>query len=199
MSFLFPGNGIPSENGLVISVLQTQWLMVSINEKQWFSQYTPSADRIKMASFIDVGRMIIMKTLRLFKLLFALTILTSCAQMNPSVIVPKGIASNDHEALVQHYENLAREAKIRLQENKKILDAYEAHPYYYGRQGPDLQSHTSANIRAYEKALRENLRFADLHRKMAMEQRNNQIYKAETRLERDFPIGNEDYSGNKGL
>lgn len=173
--------------------------MVSINEKQWFSQYTHSTDRIKMASFVDVWRVFIMETLKLLKLLFVLTILSSCAQMNPSVIAPKGIASHDHEALVQHYENLAREAKIRLQENKKILEAYEAHPYYYGRQGPDLQSHASANIRAYEKALSENLRFADLHRRMAMEQTNNQINKAEAKLDHDLTIENEAYSGNKGL
>lgn len=67
-----------------------------------------------------------LKLLKLLKLLFVLTILSSCAQMSPSVIAPKGIVSHDHEALVQHYENLAREAKIRLQENKKILEAYEA-------------------------------------------------------------------------
>ena len=140
-----------------------------------------------------------MKALKLLELLFALIILTSCAQMNPLVIAPKGIASHDHEALVQHYENLAAEAKVRLQENKKMLEAYEAHPYHYGRRGPELQSHTAANIRAYEEALREHLRFANLHREMAMKQKNNQINNAEARLDHDLTIEHEDYSGSKRL
>lgn len=173
--------------------------MVSINEKQWFSQYTHSTDRIKMTSFVDVRRIVIMRPIKLLKLFFVLSVLTSCAHMNPSAIALDGIASDDHEALVQHYENLAREAKIKLQENKKVLEAYEARPYYYGRQGLDLQSHTSANIRAYEKLLRENLRYADSHKKMAIKQTNNQVNKAEAKLNHDLIIENEEYSGYKGL
>ena len=80
-----------------------------------------------------------------------------------------------------------------------MLEAYEARPYYYGRQGLDLQSHTSANIRAYEKTVRESLRYVDLHRKMALEQQKNQMNKAETNLDRDFTTENSEYSGNKGL
>ncbi len=142
---------------------------------------------------------IIMKALRFSVLSLAFTILASCAQMGSSVIAPTGIASNDHEALVSHYENLAKEAKIRLQENKKVLEAYEARPYYYGRQGLDLSSHTSANIRAHKKTLRESLKYADLHRKMAMEQQNNQINKAEANLDGDFTTKESGYSGNTGL
>ena len=140
-----------------------------------------------------------MKALKFLIPLLALTVLASCAQMSSSIVAPTGIADNDHEALVRHYENLAMEAKIRLRENKKVLEAYEARPYYYGRQGLDLQSHTSANIRAYEKTVRESLRYVDLHRKMALEQQKNQMNKAETNLDRDFTTENSEYSGNKGL
>lgn len=84
--------------------------MVSINEKQWFPQYTHSFDQIMMTSFVDVWRIAIMKPLKLLKLFFVLSVLTSCAHMNPSAVALDGIASDDHEALVQHYENLAREA-----------------------------------------------------------------------------------------
>ena len=140
-----------------------------------------------------------MKALKFLIPLLALTVLASCAQMSSSIVAPTGIADNDHEALVRHYEDLAMEAKIRLRENKKVLEAYEARPYYYGRQGLDLQSHTSANIRAYEKTVRESLRYVDLHRKMALEQQKNQMNKAETNLDRDFTTENSEYSGNKGL
>ncbi len=140
-----------------------------------------------------------MKALKLLVPLFAFTVLAACAQMSSSVVAPAGIASNDHEALVRHYENLASQAKIRLQENKKVLEAYEARPYYYGRQGLDLQSHTSANIRAHQKTEEESLRYAALHRKMALEQQNNQVNQTEVNQDRDFTTENREYSGNKEL
>lgn len=141
-----------------------------------------------------------MKALKLLILLLALTVLAACAQMSPSVVAPIGVANNDHDALVRHYENLAREAKIRLQENKEILEAYEARPYYYGRQALDLSSHTSANIRAHERTLRESLKYAELHRKMAIEQQNSQINTAEIDPDdRDLTTENSEYSGNKEL
>ena len=140
-----------------------------------------------------------MKALKLLIPLFAFTVLAACAQMSSSVVAPTGIASNDHEALVRHYENLASHAKTRLQENKKILEAYEARSYYYGRQGLDLQSHTSANIRAHQKTLKESLRYADLHRKMALEQRENPVNQTEASRDRDFTTGSGEYSGNKEL
>lgn len=80
-----------------------------------------------------------------------------------------------------------------------MLEAYEARPYYYGRQGLDLQSHTSANIRAYEKFIRENLRYADLHKKMAIKQTNAQVNKAEAKLNHGLIIENKEYSGYKRL
>ncbi|PXW86123.1 hypothetical protein C8R34_11521 [Nitrosomonas sp. Nm84] len=140
-----------------------------------------------------------MKALKLLILLLALTVLAACAQMSP-VTAPIGIVNNDHEALVRHYENLAEEAKIKLQENKEILEAYEARSYYYGRQGLDLPSHASANIRAHEETLSKSLKYVEFHRKMAMEQRNNRINTAEIDPEdRDLTVENDEYSGNTEL
>lgn len=140
-----------------------------------------------------------MKALKLLISLLALTVLAACAQMSP-VTAPIGINNNDHEALVRHYENLAEETKIKLQENKEILRAYEARSYYYGRQGLDLSSHTSANIRAHEETLRKSLEHVELHRKMAMEQRNNRINTAEIDPDdHDLTMENDEYSGNTEL
>ncbi|MBS0422839.1 MAG: hypothetical protein JSR71_00030 [Proteobacteria bacterium] len=158
-----------------------------------------------MTTFIYDWRVPIKKVLKLSSLLLAITVLASCAQMGSSVAKPTEISSNDHNALVKYYEGVAKDAKLRLQENKKILQEYEAHPYYFGRQGLDAQSHAAANIRAYEKAVRESLIFADFHRKMAMEQvgqKGNQTKKVETNQDRDFTSeisGYSEYSGNKGL
>jgi len=119
----------------------------------------------------------IMKTLKLSVGVLTLIILSACAQMNASLIAPTGIADNDHEALVNYYETVANEARSNLQKNKRILEAYEARSYYYGRRGLDLQSHASANIRAHEKTLQESLKFAEIHKRMAAEQHNDPVNK----------------------
>ncbi len=95
-----------------------------------------------------------------------------------SAFAQNAIDNEDHFALASHYENLAKEAEAKLQENKAALEEYEEHSFYYGRQGQDVQSHTTANIREYEKQLSENLNNANLHKKLAMEQQNNVINKA---------------------
>lgn len=147
-------------------------------------------------------RVLINRVLKLSSLLLALSVLSACAQLGTSVAKPTGISSDNHDALVKYYEGVAKDAKLKLQENQKILQEYEAHPYYFGRQGLDAKSHAVANIRAYEKELQESLASADLHRKMAMEQQGNQTKKAESNQDRDFTSkisGYSKYSGNKGL
>ena len=122
-----------------------------------------------------------MKTLKLSTLpaLLVLSLFTS------SVFAVEGIDDSNHAALTKYYENLAKDAEAKLQENKAALDEYEAHPYYYGRQGQDFQSHISANIHEYEEILAESLNNADLHRKVVMEQGNPVINKAKVNLDRD--------------
>ncbi|MBX3628680.1 MAG: hypothetical protein KF908_01980 [Nitrosomonas sp.] len=137
-----------------------------------------------------------MKALQFSVLLPALmlTLLTSCAQLHPPVMSEAGIAHHDHDALVRYYGDLAGEAKVKLQENKKLLEECEVHPYYFGWQGQDLRSHSSANIRRYEKILEESLRHVDLHRRMANEQKNR-INQTDIDLERDFTAADPEYPG----
>lgn len=75
-----------------------------------------------------------MKALKLLTLpaLLVLSLFTS------SAFAVDGIDNSNHIALAKHYENLAKEAEAKLQENKAALKEYEAHPYYYGRQGQDF-------------------------------------------------------------
>ena len=122
-----------------------------------------------------------MKTLKLLTLpaLLAFSLFAS------SAFAVDGIEDSNHAALTKYYENLAKDAKAKLQENKAALDEYEAHPYYYGRQGQDFQSHTSANIHEYEEILAESLNNAELHRKVVMEQGNQVINKAKVNLDTD--------------
>ncbi|MBP9870337.1 MAG: hypothetical protein KBC53_02405 [Nitrosomonas sp.] len=128
--------------------------------------------------------------------LLALALLTSCAQMNPSVIAQADVAHNDHNAMAKYYENQVKEVKIRLQANQKVLEECEAHPYYYGRQGQDVRSHASANIREYQKTLKESLRNAEQHRIMAIEQ-EQQTNKTKARLDHDLTIEPSESSGRE--
>ena len=104
-----------------------------------------------------------------------------------SAFAVDGIDDNDHVTLAKYYEGQANEVKAKLQENKQILEDYEEHSFYYGRQGQDVQSHATANIREYEKLLTENLSNADLHRRIAMEQ-DKVINKAKLNVDGDSAV-----------
>ncbi len=136
--------------------------------------------------------------LKLFLLFLTISSLSACAQLS-SVGEPVGVSKNDHEALAKYYEGLVSEAKVRLQENKEILKEYEEHPYYFGRQGMEVKSHASANIREYEKALLESQINADIHRRIALEMKANIENKAKANQDRDFTSKNPQSPVKKNL
>ena len=57
--------------------------------------------------------------------------------------------------------------KHKVEEKKELLEHYEDKSYLYGRRAQDLQSHTHALIRNYEKAVWTNLQAAASHRQIA--------------------------------
>ena len=73
----------------------------------------------------------------------------------------------DHEMVAAYYDNAAREAQAKLEEQKQLLEQYENKSYLYGRQAQDLQSHADALIRKLEHTVDENVKHAALHRQMA--------------------------------
>ncbi|MBA3756747.1 MAG: hypothetical protein H0X02_11170 [Nitrosomonas sp.] len=111
--------------------------------------------------------------------LFALSLSVSSVFSNEV----EGIDDNDHAALAKYYENHAHEAEEKLHKNEELLKEYEDHPYYYGRQGQDIQSHTLANIHEYEKVIEEDLHHADDHKKVMIEE-NNPVGKVSASQER---------------
>ncbi len=125
-----------------------------------------------------------MQTSKSFPAIF----LAAISFLTTPAIAVDGINDNDHAALAQYYENLADETKAKLQQNKALLEQYEMHPYYFGRQGQDIKSHSSANIREYEKILRQYLKQADLHKKMAVDQENSVINKAKNSVNPDATV-----------
>lgn len=96
----------------------------------------------------------------------------------------EGIDDNDHAALIKYYENHAHEEEEKLHENEELLKEYEEHPYYFGRHGQDIRSHSLANIHEHEKTIEEDLHHAEDHKKI-MIQEGNSADKAEIRQNRD--------------
>jgi hypothetical protein len=120
------------------------------------------------------------KKLTLLMIGITLGSLVSCAQMNTIGSIQsneaysaklRNIDPNNHDAIAKHYEDAANEIKAKLQEQKKLLEEYEGHSNAYGRRGQDRQSHITAKIRQYENSIKENLKEASIHRKMAEEEK----------------------------
>lgn len=73
----------------------------------------------------------------------------------------------DHIKLAEYYENEAKTLRAKMTEEKKILNEYDNHSYYYGPEGQLYQSHHDALLREYEKAAERSMEMAASHRKMA--------------------------------
>lgn len=75
----------------------------------------------------------------------------------------------DHDRLAKQYKNNARQLLVKADEQKKLLSQYQEKSYMYGRQAQDLQSHTTALLHKYERAVESNIQQAAYHQKMAAE------------------------------
>jgi ribosomal protein S18 len=74
----------------------------------------------------------------------------------------------DHEALAQHYEEVAKEMQFKVEEHKKILSEYVSEPWLIGKQqATGFGVHCQRLIDVYQKAAEENLEMAKMHRELA--------------------------------
>jgi ABC-type Fe3+-citrate transport system substrate-binding protein len=113
-----------------------------------------------------------MKTKLLIFLLSALVVLVACSEMKThpmdmSQAVQSASTQADHEALAKHYDEVADEMQLKVDEHKKLLADYHAKSYKYGRQGPIFEQHCQMLINAYESAVTANRGMAEAHRAMA--------------------------------
>ncbi|SFM36269.1 hypothetical protein [Nitrosomonas communis] len=131
-----------------------------------------------------------MKKLTFLIIVWVLGFLTGCAQMSPIASTLNNekvganqhfIDPNNHIAVAKHYEDVAKEMKAKLQAKKEQLEEYERHNYYYGRRGQNYRSHIWANMRHLEDSIKENLREAAIHHKMAQDQQKREFSSLKTR------------------
>lgn len=81
--------------------------------------------------------------------------------------IRNAVTRADHEAVARYYDDAATQMQAKLQEQKELLEHYEDKSYLYARRAPDMQAHTDALIRNYEKAMKVNIKEAAIHRQMA--------------------------------
>jgi hypothetical protein len=113
-----------------------------------------------------------MKFKLLISLFLVIGLLVSCTEMNPhpmdmSQAVQNAKTKADHEALAKHYEEVAGEMQVKVDEHKKLLDQYQSKSYLYGKQAEAFKMHCQTLINAYESAVDANRAMAEAHRAMA--------------------------------
>ncbi|MGZ4994738.1 MAG: hypothetical protein ACXV79_11335 [Methylobacter sp.] len=112
-----------------------------------------------------------MKTKLLTPLFLAIGLLSACTNINPQptdmdYLAMQSETKADHQALAEHYQKAAEDMQAKANEDKKLLSQYESKSYLYGRQAEDLKASCQRLIDVYEKAAKENLSMAKMHRQM---------------------------------
>lgn len=112
-----------------------------------------------------------MKTELLIILFLTFGLMSACTEFDPHAMDMDQALHNpktqaDHEALAQHYENVAEAMQRKVDEHKEILSHFDREPWLAGRQAQDFKAHCERMIDIYENAAEENLEMAKLHRQM---------------------------------
>jgi len=116
-----------------------------------------------------------MRIIRLLTIAGALGLLAACApakEFRPhkwARAVQTAETREAHEALANHYEDVAKQMQDNAEEEREMLQQYQANPHKYGKQILDLKARAEAMIRDFELAANESRQMADYHRKLARE------------------------------
>ena len=74
----------------------------------------------------------------------------------------------DHETVAKYYEDAATELQAKVYEKRELLEHYQDKSYLYGRRAQDLQAHTDALLRNYERTMKVSMQEGAAHRQMAL-------------------------------
>jgi hypothetical protein len=106
----------------------------------------------------------------------ALISLNACATREKSprphnwaLAVQNAETRENHEALAKHYDEVSQEMLADAEEEKAMLEQYQAKPHKYGKSILDLKARATAMIRDFELASEESKQMADYHRQLAAE------------------------------
>lgn len=121
-----------------------------------------------------------MKKILIPALILAVMVSTSCATKNNAAMDWAAAAQNAdtteaHEALAQHFDELAKAAEANAEEERRALADYQARPHRYGRRIKDLRARSGALLRDYEAAANDARQMAALHRQIGSDLALKQI------------------------
>jgi hypothetical protein len=125
----------------------------------------------RISNFFTLGH--VMENGKFIAMIYVLGMVTAlistveAADFNASAVKQSALTRNDHEALAKSYENAANEMQAKVDEKKQLLGQYKEKSYIYGRKAQDLQAHTHALIRKYDKAAKLKMQKAALHWQIA--------------------------------
>lgn len=115
-----------------------------------------------------------MTTLRLLAIAGIFALLAACAppakKFRPhqwALAVQTAESREAHEELANHYEEIAKQMQDDAEEEREMLQQYQAQPWKYGKRILDLKAHAEAMIRDFELAAKESREMAEYHRQMA--------------------------------
>jgi DNA repair exonuclease SbcCD ATPase subunit len=103
-------------------------------------------------------------------------LLASCAHIEPNPYpgdmasaVRSAETSDDHEALARRYDDLARSMQTKAEQQKRTVEEYKRHAYYYGRQTDDQIESAQALVQVYQDAANAYTNLAHYHRRVAQD------------------------------
>lgn len=102
-------------------------------------------------------------------LLAAVLFPSTASATNANAEVHRVVTLDDHETKAKFHENAARKMQAKAQEQKQLLEYYEAKSHLYGRKAQDLQGYAHALARKYHKDAKTHTRQAELHRQTAIQ------------------------------
>ncbi|MBK7354273.1 MAG: hypothetical protein IPI97_11900 [Nitrosomonas sp.] len=106
------------------------------------------------------------------KKIFSVLVLTflvaslSIAAESGDIVAAKNKPVLSHEEIAQRYDDRAKRMLDKITEEKQMLEDYELHSYYYGREGQDFAAHHEALLHKFEKAAERYKELATIHREM---------------------------------
>jgi hypothetical protein len=109
----------------------------------------------------------------IFVALFLPGLIASCAPNAYGEAANQATPSEYHIAKAKYYEEMAKNLRIKAKEQEQLLEHYEDKSYLYGKRAQDLQAHTWALIRKYERASMKSLNKAADHRRISSELEKN--------------------------
>jgi hypothetical protein len=90
--------------------------------------------------------------------------------------ISKSNPSEYHIARAKYYQDMAMDLSLKAKEQAELLDHYEEKSYLYGKRAQDLQAHTWALMRKYQRASRENFNKAADHRRIGTDSEKNNYF-----------------------